>query len=294
MILCKHNGHDAIGIVGKSDWSLPIPDFPNIPDDELKDYMYGLNLSNKEMWAARAKAFCNCGNIQPGKELYAEPHDHTAIIVGAGPSLKEHINDLHEMESWGTHQTFGINRACNVYPCMYNVSLDPVCTKDYHSTDEREDGYTRVLIMNTITNPEIVLQYHPEARFMFNTNTSLIYSIEAHKHDYGFLFSHTNSIQATLHLVYRMGYRNVEFVGTEFCTYPGEPFYADGNADISKEPIPITVMIDGEEVETTLAMLRHARNIACSAYWLSEAGVKFTKPWGVLGHYMTMTENLSG
>ena len=264
-----------------------IPNFIEMTDDEILSLPEN---RDNDIWAGWGLFWLDkllTRKINPGKHIKLD-QQRTPVILGAGPSLEGQINEIEKRKDEVI--TIGINRACGFYPCDINISFDPATEPDFYNRHNNSDKF---LVANTICDPVKFDMFPPGNVAIWQTNPSAHYAPATREADWGVLYSGSNTMIATLHMVYKLGFRRVELFGTDFCFEQREKYYVSGNKQAFNEGNEVQIPVDGKMKWTNGNLIKHARNVGATIYWLEQAGMDVvSKTPGLLEIYMKLFEGV--
>jgi len=278
MLRATIKGQDVILLPEhKTNYSI-VPDYISMSDEELAQFnTTGVRPpAAMREWADRCEIWLKRG-VLPVSKLFNKHKNTraTAVIIGAGPSLAKHNKyfDANDV-------LFGINRACSMVACDYNIALDPNCCADFYKG-------VGSLVVRTLSNVNVGDAYKSNKIYMINTALTHTITPAPIASSLGTLFTFGNTMQPTLHLAYLMGFRKIKLIGTDFGSTDKNVYYADGAPRTREIDDYLEVVDKGVTYYTTLKFVKHARNVAATMYWLKEHGVTFmNRPQGLLGKFM--------
>lgn len=172
-----------------------------------------------------------------------------AIIVAAGPSVQENIEELKRAK--GKAYIFAVDRILDylldegVEP-DFTLTVDPIKPVQYFS---RRDDVTIPLITEMASNPEI-LSSHKGEKIFFNCNYYFRQMLEAAGKYLPFIMTGASVATVAYSVCAHMGFKNIILVGHDLA-YDGELTHAGGVAEKVTNSYDFMVEgVDGKEVRT--------------------------------------------
>ena len=155
----------------------------------------GIPLYSREEWAANAKA--NAG--LPEVEKTMTPRGRKLAIIGGGPSVAEHAEELRAWDGdiWSVNRTSNWLVPNGIRSVLYAVDACP--DPNYWPNPENVDG----AIMAVMCAPNIVAMYRPIQLFDVHLSADMQY------------IGGSTAVTSSMTLVAAMGYRDVHYFGCE-------------------------------------------------------------------------------
>ena len=195
----------------------------------------------------------------------AEAHDGWAVIVGGGPSMADHLDEINLRQSCG-HTIFAMNGACAKLN-WHGITPDYQTFLDARPHNVKLINQAKGYLVASQVDPSVVDAIHGPITLFHPYLDDLV---EGDK-EAVLIGGGTTSGLTIMALAYAMGFRNIALYGYDSSEREGK-IHAYEQAETEVESRRIEAVAGGKHFVTSLVMYKQAELFPDFAYGMAELG----------------------